>query len=127
MNVQSNLPECVYSKEHLPEWPAKLLTPQSGGMFWGADMGFLSPSFLLCAVSLYPVKETLKTRAGRGKEKKKQKEVRDWWGSGRDEPGKHGIKHVRKQSPDRPEEATQNQCLRPLWGTLAEHKHRKFR
>lgn len=73
LNVQSNLLECVYSKEHLPEWPARLLTPQSGGMFWEADTGFLSPSFFLCAVSLYPVKETLKTRAGRGKEKKAER------------------------------------------------------
>lgn len=61
LNVQSNLPEYVYSNDHLPEWPASLLTPQSEDLplFWGADTGSLSPSFLLCAVSLYPVKETL--------------------------------------------------------------------
>ena len=60
LNVQSNLPECLYSNDHLPEWPASLLTPQSEDMLWGADMGSLSPSFLLCAVSQYPVQEKLK-------------------------------------------------------------------
>lgn len=72
LNVQSNLPECVYSKEHLPEWPARLLTPQSGGMFWEADTGFLSPSFFLCAVSLYPVKET-KDKGWKRKRKESRK------------------------------------------------------
>ena len=90
--------------------------------FLGPDTGFLPHSFLLCAVSLYPGNEALET--GLEEEKKRMKnEVRDQWGSGRCDPGKHSLKHLRKQSPGRPGGATQNQCLCPPWRTLAEHKH----
>ena len=62
--------------------------------------------------------------------KRKRKESRKRSGTGGVRAGVipgSTASNVRKQSPDRPGEATQSQHLCPLGGTLAEHKHRKFR